>query len=115
MSVTQDREVLRDVGLAEAQIRGEPADDHRAVRQGVEDLEAHGVREGLEDRGLESRDLVHGRSIERRLGQEGSKVFGENPAVCAIERDALSPERLKPVGHTGQSFGNREKGHQRLK
>ena len=57
--------MLRDVRLAEPELGGEPAHLPRPVGESVQDLEPPRAGEGLEDLGLEDRDLVHAPSIDR--------------------------------------------------
>src|SRR6478672_11370755 len=55
----EDGEVLRDVRLARADMGGQTSDLDRTVRECVKDLEPSRVGEGLQDLGLQDRDLIH--------------------------------------------------------
>ena len=66
----EHRQVLRDVRLARTDGTGQPADFDRSRRKCMEDLEASGAGERLEDLGLEDCDLVHGPTIDICAGAD---------------------------------------------
>ena len=59
----EDPEMLRCVGLADADARGESGDLDRTLGEPVEDLQADRTREDPEDLCLEHGDLVHASSM----------------------------------------------------
>ena len=61
------------------------------------------------------RIAVHGRGIERRLGETRGKILGQHAASCPVEPYRLGVERLDAARHARQSFGDGKQCHQRLK
>ena len=55
-----DREMLRRVGLADTELRGQASDLAGPLSQEMQDGDAGRVREGAADLGLELVDRVHG-------------------------------------------------------
>ena len=54
------------------------------------------------------RIAVHGRGIERRLGERCGEVLRQHAAARAIERHTLRFERRQTLGHAGEGFGDGE-------
>ena len=59
----QDREVLRDVRLARADLDRETPDFHGSIGEPMENFQASWAGEDLQDLCLQDRDFVHGQSI----------------------------------------------------
>lgn len=89
--------MLGDIRLRGADGDGQVADLDRAAGEHVQDLEPSRTGKGLEDLGLEDRDLVHGLTIDICAGADECR--------SALAAGATSHELFGPVGVDSDAAG----------
>jgi len=113
---THDREMLRCIRLADAEVARDPADLDRTAGQAMDDPEPAGMGQRSHDLGLEGVDLVHGPSIDpcayehqchvgRRCGPDGPAGPPPERRADAEREDAARAERGRrlPASSDGPS------------